>query len=483
MNIVPQSVEFKRVTPDALELIEEAARTCYKSEDRIGPGTAEPMVRRLIKMGHESPLEHASVTFRIICDRGVSHELVRHRLCSFSQESTRYVTYGKTDKLHVENDDAAIDYYIRGMSMRRISELSEGKYTEWDIYKLLDAHEIARRPRGNKGIIHADFFDTIDTHEKAYLLGLIQADGSVRDTGSPQITITQHKSKSWYIKRMLRDFIKPSGGGSTDGDCDALSFTSPKLHAALIAKGVVPNKSYVQTAQHIDLLWSSLPAALVPSFLRGFLDGDGSIRFFRQNNPGSTDSCNVSWAGNEHLLAKISSWLSVEFNYKATAALVSGTSILYRIAVTQPDVGEAVVRRLLCGFRFPYGNPVKTARMLARVGGIYPIACIGASTFKFILPPGIMNTQDMWIWLQAMEQAEFAYLECIESGQSPQIVRSVLPNSLKTELVMTTNFREWRTIMRQRLSAGAHPQMKEVMRPIWDWFNTNYPVIVEDILP
>ncbi len=80
--------------PEAiLGLLEAAARTCYKSEDRMGPGTAAPLLRRIIRLGHESVVEHIVVTVRIICDRGVSHELVRHRLASFSQESTRYANY------------------------------------------------------------------------------------------------------------------------------------------------------------------------------------------------------------------------------------------------------------------------------------------------------------------------------------------------------------------------------------------------------
>lgn len=77
------------------ELLERAARTCYKSEDRIEDGSAEALLSRLVKIGHESVLEHASISVRIVCDRGVTHELVRHRLCSFSQESTRYANYSK----------------------------------------------------------------------------------------------------------------------------------------------------------------------------------------------------------------------------------------------------------------------------------------------------------------------------------------------------------------------------------------------------
>lgn len=78
---------------EMLRKIEAAARTCYKSEDKITDDSAAKLVRNLIKRGHESALEHEKVTVRIICDRGVSHEIVRHRLASYSQESTRYCNY------------------------------------------------------------------------------------------------------------------------------------------------------------------------------------------------------------------------------------------------------------------------------------------------------------------------------------------------------------------------------------------------------
>lgn len=78
-----------------LSSIEEAGRTCYKSEDKITEGSAETMIEMLIDKGHESVLEHEHISVRFICDRGVSHELVRHRLASFSQESTRYCNYSR----------------------------------------------------------------------------------------------------------------------------------------------------------------------------------------------------------------------------------------------------------------------------------------------------------------------------------------------------------------------------------------------------
>jgi thymidylate synthase (FAD) len=82
------------IDSDPLFLIEAAGRTCYKSEGKSRPGSAANFVKSLRDRGHESVIEHSAMTVRFIIDRGVSHELVRHRLCAFSQESTRYCNYG-----------------------------------------------------------------------------------------------------------------------------------------------------------------------------------------------------------------------------------------------------------------------------------------------------------------------------------------------------------------------------------------------------
>jgi len=80
---------------EILKKIEAAGRTCYKSEDKITPDSAKRFVKMVLDRGHESVIEHEKVSVRVICDRGVSHEIVRHRLASYSQESTRYCNYGK----------------------------------------------------------------------------------------------------------------------------------------------------------------------------------------------------------------------------------------------------------------------------------------------------------------------------------------------------------------------------------------------------
>ena len=84
--------------PFATKHLEKACRTCYKSEDKICEGSDIAILKKIMKTNppHESVIEHFAVSVRFICDRGISHELVRHRLASFSQESTRYCNYSKT---------------------------------------------------------------------------------------------------------------------------------------------------------------------------------------------------------------------------------------------------------------------------------------------------------------------------------------------------------------------------------------------------
>lgn len=96
--ITPYWIILDKIDGQAvLKKIELVARTCYKSEDKIKEGSAEKMVAALIRSNHEAMLEHFSFSVKFICDRGISHEIVRHRIASYAQESQRYCNYGKED--------------------------------------------------------------------------------------------------------------------------------------------------------------------------------------------------------------------------------------------------------------------------------------------------------------------------------------------------------------------------------------------------
>ena len=92
------SIESNISYEEALRIVENATRVCYKSEDKIKEGSAEKLIRGIIKAKHFGCLEHVNLTVKFICDRACSHQLVRHRLMSFNQKSQRYC---KEDNLEV----------------------------------------------------------------------------------------------------------------------------------------------------------------------------------------------------------------------------------------------------------------------------------------------------------------------------------------------------------------------------------------------
>lgn len=131
MNIVLPSFEIMDQIDgqEMVRKIERFGRICYKSEDRITEDSAEKFIRNILIKGHESVIEHEKISVKIICDRGVSHELVRHRIASYSQESTRYCNYCK-DKFGKEltfikpvfwNTDS-VEYHIWLKTMQTIEK-------------------------------------------------------------------------------------------------------------------------------------------------------------------------------------------------------------------------------------------------------------------------------------------------------------------------------------------------------------------------
>jgi thymidylate synthase (FAD) len=131
MKIVKASFEIlgNPNPEEILKAIEIAGRKCYKSEDKITPESSKRFVEGIIKSGHESVLEHQSISVNIICDRGVSHQLVRHRIASYSQESTRYCNYSK-DKF--SNEVTFVEpFFWRDSNPLKLLWEKSMEYAEW----------------------------------------------------------------------------------------------------------------------------------------------------------------------------------------------------------------------------------------------------------------------------------------------------------------------------------------------------------------
>ncbi len=92
------------------------------------------------------------------------------------------------------------------------------------------------------------------------------------------------------------------------------------------------------------------------------------------------------------------------------------------------------------------------------------------------------NSKEYNLWLKACKISAFCYEELIKQGVKPEEARAVLPNSLKTEIVVTANLREWRHIFQMRTQKAAHPQMREVMIPLLKEFQKKIPIIFDDFI-
>ena len=111
----------------------------------------------------------------------------------------------------------------------------------------------------------------------------------------------------------------------------------------------------------------------------------------------------------------------------------------------------------------------------------------------FIKPPFYRPEDDNWDktqeydwgidWYRACKTAEESYFHMLANGASPQMARSVLPNSTKTEIVVTGNYREWRNFFKLRVDKAAHPQMREVTIPLLKELQSKIPIVFDDITP
>lgn len=148
-------VELVAITAEPEKVIEQAGRTCYLSFDKIGANSQQEFIQRLIQMGHESPLEHAYATFRITnCSRAMTHQLVRHRLMSVSQQSQRYVDEEHFDYVVPEDipQEFLDDYHN---DMRIIQQM----YSKWRQrgLKMEDARFVLPNACTSQMVVSANF--------------------------------------------------------------------------------------------------------------------------------------------------------------------------------------------------------------------------------------------------------------------------------------------------------------------------------------
>ena len=160
--------------------------------------------------------------------------------------------------------------------------------------------------------------------------------------------------------------------------------------------------------------------------------------------------------------------------------------------ITDRGISHELVRHRICSFsqessrycnysKDKFGNEISIIRPVwitnAQIAAVRKEDENSTSSYPF---PEDYDPK-VWIWLECMKRIECDYFDLIAQGWKPEEARSVLPNSLKTEIVMTANIREWRHVFKTRCSKKAHPQIRELMRPLLKDFQDRIPVLFDDL--
>ena len=190
------ALEYPVDGESVIKTIEKIGRVCYKSEDRITADSAQKFIQNILKSGHESVIEHVSASFRVICDRGVSHEIVRHRIASYSQESTRYCNYAK-NKFGGELTFIKPCFFAEGSAAYELWRDSMAKAEECYLRMLADGVEPQHARSVLPNSLKTEIVITMNLREWRHFVRLRTSAGS-----HPQMREIAH-----MILRILKDSI------------------------------------------------------------------------------------------------------------------------------------------------------------------------------------------------------------------------------------------------------------------------------------
>jgi len=576
MRLTVPSFEIR--TPDSVITswcrdIEEAGRTCYKSEDKITGDSADAFVRKIVRSGHHSVLEHASLSVRFIMDRGCCYDEETEVLTKNGWRYFRDVDF--TDTFACLDDDdnlcwhRASDkqvYRYRGELLRfestMIDLLVTPNHKMWVFdydkrsdktrtWKFLRADELANNRykfRKNAGWNALDIPEVVvpphptkyhqypsvtykdgQIHDLFELLGLWVADGSYNRgymSGSQtNIIITQTKHDGIHRINELCDRLDLAvrwNGNSAHID-------NLRLYNFVVSLFGDKPKTF---SAYVPRLIKEASASQIQSFLNGVVLGDGTVH--KDNKHIAIYSSSKKFVDDlQELYLKVGLSASIRTDDRKDYCIngVSGQSLAtkYIVSVHQPNSVVTLLNKK-CAKNF--GTPVEYDgyvycvtvphhRLYVRrngkscwCGNSHELVRHRLCAFsqestrycdyvdghtEFIIPewcddlmageyvPGYFTTHppfesDSYTWFHAMLAAESTYKSLRNTnGWAAQKARSVLPNSLKTEVVTTSNLREWRHILTLRTSRAAHPQIREVMIPLLADLKAICPPVFEDI--
>lgn len=390
-------------------------------------------------------------TFKVVTQISTSRELNRVSPNNIAEMSTRYIGFSDKQPIYeydLHTEQGIIDAYLAGHSINKIDKYSGISHNK--IRDILVDNNITIR--NTASMVNHDAFKNINSHEKAYLLGLIETDGNIRLSHN-EINITQHKDYYLYIKAIM-SYVLGSINETNDRNCKKLYCFSNEAVNDLINIGIVENKTYKQTDEDSIKLINAIPKEFYPSFIRGIFDGDGCIGFYKDKKGYDNIHFYITVHTNK-LASFIENIIKTVIN-KDSVRITYRNSLYYISLHSKKDI-IAFGNYMYSGFSYPFGHPDKTARYInflqnnTNINYNFPISNFGDDKFKICIPHWISkctNAGAIFTYILGMYASEETYKALInDSYLHRQDARGVLPLDTATVCAYTYSIDEWRAII------------------------------------
>ncbi|UVM83257.1 MAG: thymidylate synthase complementing protein [Bacteriophage sp.] len=390
-------------------------------------------------------------TFCVDTQISTSRELNRVSPNNIAEMSTRYIGFSDKQPIYeydLHTEQGIIDAYLAGHSINKIDKYSGISHNK--IRDILVDNNITIR--NTASMVNHDAFKNINSHEKAYLLGLIETDGNIRLSHN-EINITQHKDYYLYIKAIM-SYVLGSINETNDRNCKKLCCFSNEAVNDLINIGIVENKTYKQTDEDSIKLINAIPKEFYPSFIRGIFDGDGCIGFYKDKK--GYDNIHFYIAVHTNKLASFIENIIKTVINKDSVRITYRNSLYYISLHSKKDI-IAFGNYMYSGFSYPFGHPDKTARYInflqnnTNINYNFPISNFGDDKFKICIPHWISkctNAGAIFTYILGMYASEETYKVLINDYHlHRQDARGVLPLDTATRCVYTYSILEWRAIL------------------------------------
>ena len=509
-------------TEGMLQHLEHCGRVCYKSEGRITSTSAGPFLRKIIRMGHESVLEHASVTASIVGDRSMSHQLVRHRLCAFCLSGDTYIQ----------------SMSQKGWTIKKLYEMSQ------DVKRKGRLKRMNIRSMNDDGILVANKIKSVVYSGVQKVYKVTTRSGRTIKSTLKHVFITPNGDRKLFDLK-VGDFIFANGVAAHDNPAwiedQYLRQNKTRKEVAALA-GV----SDGCMGKRISKFGLQKPKTQYPNRQGGgSVKGMFSVEMREQMSDAHKGSKNPRWKGEDVSIGGGYQRCNDMYTDLGTCCICGHEPAQHRHHVDRDPINntrdnidfvcttchsaihkigtltvfaDAIISIESVGktdtydieMEAPYHNFVADGLVVHNSQESQRYCNYGKLGLQVICPPSIgvptgtyhfkadgvphpdeectksLLTSDMtWRqinWLQARGLEYKEYLEMLDEGVKPEDARSCLPNATKTEIMMTCNIRAWRHIFRERaLNPRAQWQIKDLMGSLLKTLTKQVPELFEDL--